>query len=212
MIEIKKFVFNPFQENTYILYNESKDCIIIDPGCYSSDEENELKDFICIQQLKPVRLINTHGHFDHILGNRFIFETYGIEAEIHINDVMLINTAEEHAKMFGFKIKPVLNISKYLTEKDSLTLGGDVIEILETPGHSPGGICLVCKKEKFVIAGDVLFQNSIGRTDLPGGSYDQLANSIKNKLFNLEHHFVVYSGHGDETSIGHEKLNNPFII
>ena len=174
-MNIKLFTFNPFQENTYIAYDESKQCIIIDPGCYNAQEEQELKKFINEEGLKPVKLINTHCHIDHILGNQFVSEEWDVELYIHKLDLKLLENSSEIAKMYGFKeYKGSPFPRHFLEEKDTLTFGNSNFDILFTPGHAPGHICLYNKENNLIIAGDVIFQGSIGRTDLPGGDHKLL--------------------------------------
>jgi len=209
---VAKFTFNPFQENTYILHDETKECIIIDPGCFTQNEKDQMVKFIEDNQLKPVRLINTHCHLDHIFGNRFIAEKYGLELEIHEGEVPVLEAAPRVSSSYGIPFpEPSPPASKFIKEGDILKFGNTELETLFTPGHSPASISFFCKKDKYVIAGDVLFQGSIGRTDLPGGSFPVLIASIKDKLLPLGDDVKVYSGHMGMTTIGEEKMNNPFL-
>ncbi len=212
MINIHSFTFNPFQENTCILYDDTKECIIIDPGCYDYAEKKKLADFIEKQGLNPRRLINTHCHIDHILGNRFIAEKYCLELEINELEIPILQGAPMASQLFGI---PDVEISpepgKFLNEGDVIEFGNSKLDVLFTPGHSPGHIVMVNKEQKFVIAGDVLFYGSIGRTDMPGGDYNTLISSIKEKLFPLGDDFKVYPGHGPVTDIGFEREHNPFL-
>ena len=211
-MEIKKITFNPFQENTYVVWDETRECIIIDPGCYEDSEKEILKRFIVDNNLNPVKLINTHCHIDHILGNRFVSENWNIELHIHKLDLPLLENAGGIAKTYGFKKYEGSPYPKhFLKEGEVLNFGKSKLEILFTPGHAPGHICLFSKEEKFIVAGDVLFNGSIGRTDLPGGDYDTLINSIQNKLMVLEDETVVHCGHGQSTTIGKERMTNPFL-
>ena len=211
MITIKPFVFNPFQENTYVLFDETNECVIVDAGCHGPDEQKELADFIQKNNLKPVLAINTHGHVDHILGNAFVKKTYNIDIAGNPEDLQLIQSATQHALMYGFTIDDVPLIDRYLNDGDEITFGNSKLKVLHTPGHSKGGICLLNTEDGFILSGDTLFQGSIGRTDLPGGNYDQLIDSIKTKLLVLNPNTKVYTGHGESTSIGWEKENNPFL-
>lgn len=211
MIEVASFVFNPFQENTYVLYDETKDCIIIDPGCYTENERKQLKTFIKNNDLKPVALLNTHCHLDHICGNAFVANEYKLKLEAHKGEKVVLEASVAHGQMYGFVFEPSPAISKYIDEGDTIKFGNSELEILLTPGHSPASICFYSKKDGFVIGGDVLFFMSIGRTDLPGGNHQQLLNSIKEKLFVLPNEIKVYNGHGQPTQIGFEKQNNPFF-
>ncbi len=211
MIQIAAFPFNPFQENTYVLYDETKECIIIDPGCYTPLEQAELSTFIENENLKPFRLINTHCHIDHILGSRYIAERYNLVPEINKIELLVLEQAERAAAMFGIRLEKPPAPGKFIDEKDVIKFGNSELTILFTPGHSPGSICFYNSEQKFVIGGDVLFQGSIGRTDLPGGDFDTLISSIREKLFTLDEDVTVYPGHGPETTIGFEKANNPFL-
>lgn len=211
MIHVASFTFNPFQENTYVLYDESKECIIIDPGCYTPNEQKQLKAFITKEGLNPVRLINTHCHLDHICGNAFIAEEYGLKLEAHEGEKVVLDASVAHGKMYGFDFEPSPAISTYLKESEQIQFGNSTLDILYTPGHSPASISFYCKEDGFVIAGDVLFFMSIGRTDLPGGNHQTLLQSIREQLFALPEETVVYNGHGQSTKIGFEKVNNPFL-
>ena len=211
-MEIHQITFNTFQENTFILWDNTTDCIIIDPGCYERNEELELVDFINKNNLNPVKLINTHCHIDHILGNKFVSEKWDLELYMNKIDLPLLEGAGDIAKMYGFKnYKGSPYPKHYLEEGDILEFGESKLEILFTPGHAPGHICLLNKEENFVVSGDVLFNGGIGRTDLPGGDYDTLINSIKTKLLCLQDDTEVFCGHGPSTTIGKEKFSNPFL-
>lgn len=211
MTAIASFTFNPFQENTYILYDETGECVIIDPGCFDKDEQQELIDFIAAQKLKPVKLINTHCHVDHIMGNSFVHDKFGLKPVLHRMEEEVLHAAPMYAGMFGVSITPSPAPAEYLDEGDTIRFGNSELEVLFTPGHSPGEVSLFCRKENFLIAGDVLFLQSIGRTDLPGGDYNTLIKSIKEKLLPLGDAVKVFSGHGPETTIGYERKNNPFL-
>ena len=211
MIHVASFAFNPFQENTYVLYDETKECIIIDPGCYTSNEQKRLEAFIAKEELKPVRLINTHCHLDHICGNAFVSQKYGLDLEAHEGEQVVLDASVDHGKMYGFVFEPSPNIMHTIQEGDEIKFGHSTLKTLFTPGHSPASISLYCEQDKFVIAGDVLFFMSIGRTDLPGGNHDLLLQSIREKLFTLPNETIVYNGHGQKTQIAFEKLNNPFF-
>jgi len=211
MIHVASFTFNPFQENTYVLYDETKECIIIDPGCYTDNERKQLKAFISKEGLKPVRLINTHCHLDHICGNAFIAKEYGLKLEAHQGEKVVLDASVEHGKMYGFVFEPSPAIENYLKEGEKITFGNSELDILYTPGHSPASISFYNPKDNFVIAGDVLFFMSIGRTDLPGGNHQTLLDSIRRELFTLPDETEVYNGHGQKTTIGFEKVNNPFL-
>lgn len=211
MLTVKQFTFNPLQENTYIVYNEHGHCIIVDPGCYFPEECNEMKNYIEQQQLSPKTLLNTHCHLDHIFGNAFIHERYGLPLHLHRNEKTVLEHGPATGKMYGL---PFINYSGeliYIDEKDTITLGEESLRILFTPGHSPGSLSFYNAEHKFVLSGDVLFRESIGRTDLPGGNFETLIDSIQTMLWPLPDDVVVYSGHGPETTIGYEKAANPFL-
>jgi len=211
MMTIKRFVFNAFQENTYIIYDESSECIIVDPGCFEDHEKEQFADFITEKKLKAVKLINTHSHVDHILGNNFVTEKYGLKPYIHEEGLDFHQSAHEHGMAFGLMVPRMAKPEGYLKEGEEICFGKSRLKVLYTPGHVDGHICLISNQQKFAIVGDVLFQMSIGRTDLPTGDYDLLMDNIKNKLFLLPDDTSVYPGHGPETTIGFEKLNNPFL-
>ena len=212
MISIKKFTFNPVQENTFVLFDETNECAIIDAGCYFDYEREELDRFITGKQLKPVRLINTHCHFDHIMGITHCRIKYKIPFEIHPDEAILIEQAAEHGDLFGIPVETIDAPDAYFQEGDQLKFGNSYLQVIAAPGHSPGGVVFYNPEQKILIAGDVLFYGSIGRTDLPGGSFEQLTGNIKTKLLILPEETVVYCGHGPETSIGFEKKNNPFLM
>jgi hydroxyacylglutathione hydrolase len=211
MLQIQSFVFSPIQENTYILYNEFKQCILIDPGCYFDAEKEKLKNFFTENELTPVLLLNTHCHLDHVFGNKFIAESYGLTLQLHEKEKMVLSYAPTSGLMYNMPFDNYAGAFIELKEGDTILLGEDTLEILETPGHSPGSICFYCRKQNFVIGGDVLFHRSIGRTDLPGGDHQTLLKSIRKKLFVLPDETVVYNGHGSSTTIGEEKIYNPFL-
>ncbi len=210
MIEIKSFVFNPFMENTYVVYDDSGEAIVIDPGCYEQQEKDQLTAFISNQSLKVVKLINTHCHIDHVLGNSFIKETYGVDFYMHKSDLQTLRSVEVYAPSYGFQQYHGIEPDFFLDEGMTLNFGNTSLEILFVPGHAPGHIVFYHKDTNQLIGGDVLFENSIGRTDLPGGDHDLLIRNIREKLFILPEETVVYPGHGNTTTIGYEKVNNPF--
>ncbi|MCF6240618.1 MAG: MBL fold metallo-hydrolase [Bacteroidales bacterium] len=208
---IKTFIFNPFQENTYLLYDETGEAVIIDPGCYSKSEEEQLSNFISSNNLKLKHLLNTHSHIDHILGNRFISKTYNLPVQSHREDEFLIARAQEQAVLFGMQIDAPPAVGKYIDESNTIKFGKSVLKITHAPGHSPGSLVFYNEDERFMIVGDVLFNQSIGRTDLPGGNLDTLLKSIFTKLFPLGDDMKVYPGHGTTTTIGQERISNPFF-
>ena len=211
-MKIKSFTFNSFQENTYVVYDDTKECIIIDPGCYTEEERTILKRFITSESMNPVKLINTHCHIDHILGNKFASEQWDLELYMHKKDLPLLENAGNIGKMYGLEDYEGSPYPKhFLNQGDTLTFGKSNFEILFTPGHSPGHICLYSKENNLLIAGDVIFQRSIGRTDLPGGDHSTLINSIMTHLFPLPNKTQVFCGHGPSTNLGYEKEHNPFL-
>jgi hydroxyacylglutathione hydrolase len=211
MTNIKTFTFNPFQENTYILYDENLDAVIIDPGCYTAEERNIVVKFVEDKQLKIKRLLNTHCHLDHIFGNIFIMEKYQVDLECHRLELPNLQRAHIAGDMFGVPIPPQPTPSVWIEENDIIEVGTMQFKTLLSPGHSPGSLCFYNEKEQFLIGGDVLFYGSIGRSDLPGGNHNQLINSILEKLMTLPDEVKVYSGHGPTTMIGYERYNNPFL-
>ena len=212
MITVKVFEFSPIQENTYLLYNEAKKCIIIDPGCYTQEERDELYQFIKSNELIPMLLLNTHGHLDHVFGNKFVAETFQLIPHIHPLEKELLAYAPVSGLMYNLPFDHYEGELIYLEAGQSIILDTDELKVLFTPGHSPGSVSFYCEKQNFVISGDVLFKNSVGRTDLPGGNHEVLIQSIKNQLLVLPEDTVVYSGHGVKTTIGEEKRGNVYII
>jgi hydroxyacylglutathione hydrolase len=211
MFTVKAFTFSPVQENTYLLFNETGEAIVIDPGCYFDTERDVLQTFITQNKLKPKLLINTHCHLDHVFGNKWIHETWGLLLHIHQKEKQVLDFAPASGLMWDLPFDNYNAELVYLEEDGKLQLGTDELELIFAPGHSPGHLCFYCRKQGFLIGGDVLFKESIGRTDLPGGNHATLISSIKTKLFALPDETVVYSGHGPETTIGHEKKHNPFL-
>ena len=211
-MKLKSFTFNQFYENTFIVSDSTNDCIIVDPGCYSNDEKNIFKKYIEDNNLNPVKLINTHCHIDHILGNKFVAKTWDLNLETHQNDIELLENSSEIARVYGFiDYEKSPSTTQFLNEGDIVEFGNSKLKILYTPGHAPGHISLYSKEEKFIISGDVLFKSSIGRTDLPGGDFNVLIESIKTKILCLDDDTVVYCGHGPATTVGYERVNNPFL-
>lgn len=210
MLQIQSFVFNPFQENTFVLFDETKECIIIDPGCSDEAENAELSAFIVQRKLKVKLLLNTHCHIDHVLGNRFAKETWKATLLIPSGEVPVLKAAEVFAPSYGFHRYQHQAPDALLEEGDRIMVGNHSLSVLLVPGHSPGHVAFYNEKNGMLMGGDVLFYNSIGRTDLPGGNHEQLLNSIHKKIFSLPDHVRVYPGHGPETTIGFEKKTNPF--
>jgi hydroxyacylglutathione hydrolase len=211
MFTIKCFQFSPIQENTYLLFNEFNNCIIIDPGCYFEEEREILAQYILSNQLKPQILLNTHCHLDHVFGNKFIAEKYQLTPQIHPNEKQVLDYAPTSGLMYNMPFDNYVGPLKYIEAGEKIQLDKDELISIFTPGHSPGSLSFYCKSQNFVIGGDVLFHRSIGRTDLPGGNLETLISSIKNELFVLPDETIVYSGHGQTTNIGDEKRENPFL-
>jgi hydroxyacylglutathione hydrolase len=208
---VHTFVFNPVQENTFVIWDETRDCAIVDPGCMNDSEFDQLKSFIEKEQLNPVKLLNTHCHFDHIFGVERCRSEWNLKWEAHPGDAFLVANAPNQAAMFGMKIPPIQPPEVALAEGDEITIGQSRWTAIHVPGHSPGSICLYNAANGIVLAGDVLFRGSIGRTDLPQGDYDTLIEGIQEKLMTLPPEVTVYPGHGPSTTIGFEKANNPFL-
>ena len=211
MIQIKSFTFNPFQENTYLLINEKNECIIIDPGMYSASEQIELDSYITINKLKPIMLINTHCHIDHIFGNNYCVNKYNLQLQSHEKEIEVLNSGLFTAKSYGLNYDTSPKIELFLKENQTIKFGDSTLKVLFTPGHSPGSISLYSEENHFVIVGDALFYQSIGRTDLPGGNHQTLIQSIESQLMILPDKTSVMSGHGPMTNIGHERQFNPFL-
>jgi hydroxyacylglutathione hydrolase len=211
MISIEKFIFNDFQVNTFVLSDESGECLIVDPGCFTAEEQESLKEYIEKKQLKPGKIINTHCHIDHILGNAYISENFSIAIAAHREEQQLLENAIEFGQFFGFTIDTPPAVNEYIKDGDIIKFGVSQLRVLHVPGHSRGSIALYCEEQKFIIAGDVLFNGSIGRTDLPGGDYNTLINSIRKKILTLPVEVTVYPGHGPFTTIKHEIDTNPFL-
>ena|SRR6218665_3894070 len=211
MLYLKSFTFNPFQENTYLLYDDQGTAFIIDPGNSTASEDLELKQFIEEKKLKLSRLLLTHGHIDHILGNKFIFDTFGLVPEMHKDDLFFIDRMMQSAAMYGLSVEQSPSPHKFLEEGDSIQLGAYVLECIHTPGHSPGSVSFYNRENKLLIGGDVLFRGSIGRSDLPMGDHETLIRSIHEKVLALGDDIKVYSGHGPATTTGLERQSNPFL-
>ena len=211
MIQIQSFQFNAFGENTYVLYDETKDAVVIDPGCYEASEREELDTFIENNGLNIKKLLNTHCHIDHVLGNLHVSHKYGVDLWIHELDLPLLSGVKIRAQQFGFPMYQEKDADQFFKEGDIISFGNSNLEVIFTPGHAPGHVVFLNKKENICIGGDVLFKQSIGRTDLPGGNHEELLSSIRNKLFVLDDNMTVYPGHGPTTTIGYEKVHNPFL-
>ena len=211
MIHIKAFTFSPISENTYVLYNDAGKAIIIDPGCYFPAEEEILQNFIKEKDLTPIYLLNTHCHLDHVFGNKWVHETYGLELYLHPNEAPMLELAPVSGERWGLPFQNYTGPLHFLNDGHTVLLDDLEIQVILAPGHSPGSICFYMHEQGDLIGGDVLFRGSIGRTDLPGGDTETLLTSIREKLWVLPDETVVYSGHGIKTTIGYEKRNNPFL-
>ncbi|HEY5692468.1 MAG TPA: MBL fold metallo-hydrolase [Cyclobacteriaceae bacterium] len=210
MITVKSFTFNAFSENTYVVYDETKKTLIIDPGCYEVHEQEELDEFIKSFHLDVSLILNTHCHIDHVLGNDFVKRKYNVPFLAHKLEEGLLRAVKSYAPNYGFNRYKEVIPDRFISEKNEVTWGNSQFDVLFLPGHSPGHLGFYNPEQKILISGDVLFKDSIGRTDLPGGDMDTLIESIQQKLFILPDEVIVYSGHGDPTTIGIEKVTNPF--
>lgn len=211
MLQIKSFPFNPFSENTYVIFNENKQAYLIDPGNFSDEETAVLEKFISENELDVQHILLTHAHIDHVLGLQKAFDKYQVPVLMHSLDQEILDRNPIDANRFGFFFKPFIGKISYLNENDIITLGSDEFKIIHVPGHSPGSIAFYNESQKLMISGDVLFEGSIGRTDLYKGDHAQLIHQITTKLFILEDEVQVYNGHGNPTTIGFEKNYNPFF-
>lgn len=209
--QIKVFTFSPIQENTYILTNDKNEAIIIDPGCYGKLEEQQLEKYILDKGLEVKLLLNTHCHLDHVFGNKFVAERWSVQPQIHPEERQVLEYAPVAGLMWNLPFDHYTGSVGYLNEGDITGLEGGPLEVIHAPGHSPGSICFYCKHDGFLIGGDVLFRGSVGRTDLPGGNFNILERSIREKLYVLPDETMVYSGHGSPTRIEQEKNSNPFV-
>lgn len=210
MIHIETLTFNPFQENTYVVYDDAGNCMIVDPGCYEPYEQQELVDFISKKKLTVKLLVSTHSHIDHVLGNYFVKETYKVPFKIFHQDLATLQAVGSYASNYGFPKYTPVTPDALFKEGDTITVGSMTFDILFVPGHAPGHIAFINVAEKICLSGDVLFRNSVGRSDLPGGNHDTLIKSIREKLFLLPDDTIVYPGHGPTTTIQFEKKNNPY--
>lgn len=210
MIQIQTFTFNPFSENTYVVFDQTGEGVVIDPGCYDAHEKTTLAKFIGDENIKIKYLLNTHCHIDHVLGNDFVKEKYKIPFLIHSKEEPVLKSVKAYAPSYGFAQYHEALPDQFLTEGDLVSFGKIVFQVLFLPGHAPGHIGFFHDESKSLFSGDVLFERSIGRTDLPGGDFNTLIKSIHQKIFTLPDDVVVYPGHGDPTTVGEEKISNPF--
>lgn len=212
MLQIHTMVFSPFQENTYLLYDETNQCAIVDPGMLSVAEEEMLVQTIGQLGLTPVLALQTHLHIDHVFGSRFVFEKYGLAPRAHSADAFLLNGIQDYARQFGIgQMKNPPELGGVLNEDDVVNFGNTTLKVIHVPGHSPGGILFYNAEAALLVAGDVLFRGSVGRSDLPGGNQHELIDGIHAKLMVLPDEVKVYPGHGPATTIGYERAHNPFL-
>lgn len=210
-MKIKKFTFNPVSVNAYLLWDETLEAVLIDPACFYPEEELELSRFVEKEGLKIVHILNTHGHFDHLMGNSFASVKWNLKIKIHPGDALMPGQARQHAVLFGITMKNPASETEPLQEGDLIRFGKSALRVIHVPGHSPGSVAFYDKEDKFLVVGDILFEGSVGRTDLPGGSHELLITGIKEKLLTLGEEVVVYPGHGGHTTIGWEKRTNPYL-
>jgi len=211
MIKIATFTFNPFAENTYVIYDESGEAVIVDPGNYEPEEDRQLSDFITENELRPVLIANTHAHVDHVLGVSHVKRAWGIPFALHLRDEPTLRSVKVYAPHYGFNAYEEAEVDQWLEEGGKITFGSSEMDIIFVPGHAPGHIAFYSKAHRMLLAGDVLFRGSIGRTDLPGGNHQTLIRSILEKIFVMPDDVTVYPGHGPSTTVGFEKKNNPFF-
>ena len=213
MITVKKFVCNPLQENTYVVSDDSRECVVIDCGAFFDDERKAIVSYINTQQLKPVRLLCTHGHFDHIFGCDTIFDAFGLQPEVHSDDAYLTDDVNAQVKqMLGADLQLQMPaIGHYLADGEVITFGHHQLKVLHTPGHTPGGVVFYCEQERTAFSGDTLFRMSIGRTDFEKGSYEQIIDSLHNVIAKLPADTTVYTGHGPLTVVGEEVAMSPYF-
>jgi hydroxyacylglutathione hydrolase len=212
MAQVQAFENNPYFENTYVLYDNSGECAIIDPGMYTASEQNIVINFIRANKLKPTLLLNTHCHIDHVLGNKLVFDLYGLKPQFHQGEQEDLDAVVAYAPAMDIRYELSPNPDNYLPETGKITFGETELDLIFAPGHSRAHLCFYDAKSNFLIGGDVLFKGTIGRTDLPGGNFELLIKNIEEKLFTLSDSCIVYPGHGPETSIGYEKQFNPFFM
>jgi len=211
MIHYHVFAFNPFQENTYLIWNDKKDAWIVDPGCINGEEQGILKSFVENEKLSIQNIVLTHSHIDHVLGLHFCQKTWDVPTLNHAEDLETFKAIPQYAPMYGMPYVEGKEPTPSLEHGMELKLGEEVFDIRFVPGHAPGHVALVHHAQRLIFAGDVLFRGSIGRTDLPGGDFDTLAKSIQTELYSLDGNYTVFPGHGPETDLDFERSNNPFV-
>lgn len=211
MIQHEIFTFNPFAENTYVLFDETHEAIIIDPGMYTSSEESVLKDFIAGQNLNPIAIVNTHAHIDHVMGVEWCRQQYNIPFWLHEKDVVNLDGLQMKAQIFGVGMEDVAPPDRFIIEGENIQFGNSELDVVFTPGHSPGHVVFIDHHQRRVIGGDLLFKGSVGRTDLPHCNVDDLEHSIREKMYKLDDTYQIFPGHGPSTTIGFEKKFNAFV-
>lgn len=211
-MNLAKLTFNPFQENTYVLWDETGEAIIVDAGNYNERENDALRNFIAEKNLKPVMAVNTHGHIDHILGVEKVKEMFAVPFALHPQDKFLVESAPTHGAIYGFKVEVIPTVDIELEDGGEVKFGNTVLRVIQTPGHTPGHISLYEPENKVLLTGDTLFKESIGRTDLPGGDYGWIMRSIIDRILPLGEEVTFYPGHGPSSTLGHEMKYNPFIV
>ena len=211
MLNIQIFTFNPFSENTYVIYNENKNGILLDPGNWNEKETEILENFITEKEIKIQNILLTHAHIDHVLGLQWAFDNYKVSVKMHQEEKEILDRNPMSARNYGFDFKPFIGEIEFVNEGETYHIDEDLFQIFHVPGHSPGSLAFYNEAQKFVISGDALFQGSIGRTDLHRGNHEQLLENISTKLFSLPEETEVFSGHGNATQIGFEKNHNPFF-
>jgi len=211
MVQLEILIFNSFQVNTFLVWDENGDCLVVDPAFYSEEEKGMFDEFISEKGLKLKGQINTHCHVDHVLGVQHILSKYGCPFRAHQEEAKLLNNAPNMGNIFGLSVEPISGINQTIVDNEIIHIGNKTLQSIHVPGHSPGSLAFYSKEGGFVITGDALFQGSIGRTDLPGGDYDQLIQSIRSRLLVLPHETIVYPGHGSSSTIGYECTENPFL-
>ena len=212
MIQIHQLTFGPFSENTYLISDSDKNAIVVDPGMYYPEENARFFEYINNHQLSLNRMILTHAHLDHVFGVNWVNKTYGLSPEVHLDDKVMYDNAVAVATQYGLQMKALVPPIVGLESGSSFEFGGVKFEVAHASGHSPGSVCFYCEAESILIAGDVIFQGSIGRTDLPGGDFDTLISSIRREVLTLPDDVSIYSGHGPITNVGQERIANPFLI
>ena len=211
MLQVHSFVFSPFSENTYMVYDETNEAVIIDPGCLMQAEKTALSDFISSKNLTVKALLQTHAHLDHVFGSAFVKRKYDVKMHLHKNELPILSEVENRCKIWGIPGYEPVEADIMIDEGDVISFGNSKLDVIFVPGHAPGHVAFVSHEDKMIFGGDVLFRNSIGRTDFPGCDHSDLINSIKTKFFTLPDDYTIYAGHNEPTTIGYEKRNNTFV-